>query len=120
MESRYNDVSKIGRFLLWFAAWVAALILTVAKHPFSPWAIIYVPFFPLGLSPGFDWKPDFYHMLCWVSGWVLYALLTVAALTTRRHIGYFTLYAVLVVLLIWNANGCRELLPRIAHEPLAR
>jgi hypothetical protein len=102
------EAPKIGfrwRLLLLLAAWCAAAAVTVLSYPpLLRDAVV----FPYGLMTVWVWLFDLKPQQAphFLVGWLVYLVLSVAALVTGRRVVYFVVYALLCLLLALNAVGC--------------
>jgi hypothetical protein len=71
-----------------------------------PGAIIYLPFFTIGLAG---------EGALAIVLWIFYLALTVAGLRARTRLGYLLIYALFSVVLLLNAVGCRRLLDDLSQ-----
>jgi hypothetical protein len=98
---------------VFFLTWLAALLVT---GRFAPFSIVLLPFFPAGLPLAFVGRmEEGDKMIAAALGWALYVVLAFATLTARRRSTFFGLYAVVVVLLLVNMQGCQKAMDSLAH-----
>jgi hypothetical protein len=115
--SEAPSISRKKKYGLWALAWAGAGVVTTCPPslvPF-PFLLFFAWMFPLGLpglfvAKGADVGPEWLFF-----GWVLYIGLTVFALRLKSRAGFYFFYAVLIVLLVLNATGCRV---QVAHVHL--
>src|SRR5437773_10072413 len=110
-----REISKSSRVILWFAAWGVALAATpipvsIAIPGLFPCFVMYIWAFPIGTAafafPEHWNPPDGVVVASLVGGWLFYIALTVVGLYQKRRVRYFTVYAILCLLLILNVVGC--------------
>ena len=96
------------KLLLW--AWaIAGLATVLIEIPL----LVFFPFFPLGLFSllhGQEVAPGYLAMGC---GWLIYIIITDAALLANKRFVYFGIYGVLCLLLILNVAGCHQILKNV-------
>lgn len=99
------DLRFRSRLWLLLAAWVAAAVATV--FPYPP-LLRYAFLFPYGLMTFLVWLVGWKAQQAphFLTGWVLYLVLTVSSLVTGKRLAYFVIYALLCVFLLLNAVGC--------------
>jgi hypothetical protein len=113
------EFGRFEQYGLWFAAWVFAFLYLVLNHGLLG-ALSGLFFFPCGIAPRLQWRPDAMSLLIWVGGWIFYVWLSVMALRTRRGVIYFILISVLVVLLIIDIVGLQVLDRELSRHPFAQ
>jgi len=97
---------------VFFLTWLAALLVT---GRFAPFSIVALPFFPAGLPQAFGRMDQDDKMIAAALGWILYIVLAFATLTAKRRSTFFGFYAVVVVLLLVNMQGCQKDMDSLAH-----
>jgi hypothetical protein len=101
-----SSVSLRVRFILYAAAWAAALLAIDVRL----WSLVYM--FPAGLfaflPPGQPDEKWAIPLLC--LGWSIYIAHAVFFFRARRRKIIWIWYAVLLLLLVCNAGGCHQML----------
>jgi hypothetical protein len=101
------------RFLMFAITWFCALMIT------APFAIMALPFFPLGLfyflQGLFNSSSESVTIGLIVLGWLLYVIDAVFLFRVSKRTFYYIAYAILVVMLLTNAIGCHAMLGRIGE-----
>jgi hypothetical protein len=118
MATRGPTLSRLERWSFWLATWFVALFFLVPARGLGT-AVVGWVFFPCGLAPEWNWRPDSIHLTCWGFGWALYVVLSLFALTARRAWVYFVLWGILIITLVVDVWGCLTLLDQWAREPFA-
>jgi len=112
MSAQADDKPPTRKKTVFFLTWLAALLVT---GRFAPFSIVALPFFPAGLPQAFGRMDEDDKMVAAALGWILYVVLAVATLTAKRRQAFFRFYAVVVVLLLVNMQGCQKDMDSLAH-----
>lgn len=95
------------------ATWAIAALATV--YVVNLPLLLYFGYFPMGLFYalcGKEWDRPL--PLC--AGWLVYIIITLSALITKRRFVFLTLYGVLFVLLILNVHGCHAVMKNVGAD----
>jgi hypothetical protein len=101
---RFMSPNRKTRLLAYLLVWFVALMVT------APFAIQFLPFFPLGLFLVFSGPPGGEEIQFMILGWLVYTIHGVALFVTSSRIGYYVLYGILVLMLATNVVGCHKAL----------
>ena len=89
-----KPLPAIVKNALWWGIAIAAWLYI------APGAIVYLPFFTIGLAG---------EGVLAIGLWVFYIAATIAALRARTRWVYFSIYVPFCVLLLMNAAGCKRI-----------
>ena len=97
--------SRKARLLAYVSAWIIALMIT------CPFGINLLPLFPLGIFLALNFNMMGGNEMGYAcAGWVLYTIHAAFLFITSSRTFYYVAYAILLIMLITNVTGCRNLL----------
>ena len=99
-KSSQPEISSRKRATIFTITWIAVLLVVCP----APQGIMMIPFFPLGLAFVFR-VHDSNNGTAIVIGWMVYLALGVLVLTARTNRRFYSLYIVLLLLLLLNVGG---------------
>ena len=101
-----STVSLRTRVLLYATSWAAVLLAIDLRL----WSLVYM--FPMGLFAFFPpgTADEKWAVPLLVLGWVIYVVHAVFYFRARRRKAIWIVYAVLLVLLVFNTGGCHHML----------
>ena len=111
-EPKLSDSLSTAKKWYFFAgAWGFVILVCLITNPQS---ILAAPFFPLGLIAclpnGEDKAIAGWMKGTWITGWVVYAVLSVAMFQVKRRGLFFVIFVIFCILLLLNISGCNRVM----------
>ena len=106
--SKKSAVPITTKLILVFLAWVIALLLV--SYPEAPYVKIFLLFPIGGIAAGFSLIGIKNIYIVTFLGWIIYITITVQTISMKKIKGFCIYLVILVILLLLNTVGCREML----------